>query len=166
MNRTFPPILRKPPFESDRAEIEDLINKCKSDSEIAFIFGVTKDTIWSRRKLWKLPSGSEKREEQIIESLKVLWKECYSPPEMAEALGISEQMVYAKITQHKIRDIPRLGIDAPTIPFDTLRQGIAPEDEDITMVITHKRKPKWALVPIDQYQDLINGTYHELREEN
>ena len=163
MNRTFPPILRKPPFNSDRPEIEHLINIGKSDSEIALIYDVTKDTIWSRRKLWNLPSGSEKKEEQTIESLKVLWKECYGVPEMAEALGISEQMVYAKLAQHKIREIPRLGIEAPTIPFDTLRQGIAPEDEDTTLVITHKRKPKWALVPIDEYQDLINGTYHELR---
>ncbi len=136
-----------------------------SDAEIAFIYDVAKDTIWSRRKLWKLPSGSKQKESEIIDSLKVLWRECYSVEEMAFFLQISEQTVYAKLKKHNIRDIPRLGIDAPTIPFDALRQGVPQEDDDTVVVITHKGKPKWALVPIEQYQDLINGTYHELREE-
>ncbi|WP_269519521.1 helix-turn-helix domain-containing protein [Alteromonas sp. BMJM2] len=165
MNSTFPPILRKPPFDSDRPQIENLINDGYSDSVIAERFNVTKDTIWSRRKRWKLPSGSEMRDKQLVDSMRVLWKECYSVPEMAETLNISEQMVYMKLSQHKIRETPRLGITTPVIPFATLKQGITPEDEDETLIITHKRKPKWALVPIDQYQDLVNGVFNELRED-
>lgn len=163
MNSSSLPFLRKAPFDSDRQQIENLIQLGKSDAEIATIYNVTKDTIWTRRKRWNLKSGSEVREEQIVESLKVLWRECYSVPEMVEALDISEQMVYMKLAQYKIRDMPRLGLTAPVIPFATLKQGITPEDEEETLIITHKRKPKWALVPIEHYQDLVNGVFDDLR---
>lgn len=165
MNRTFPPILRKSPFEHDRQDIEKLINTGKSDAEIALIYGVTKDTIWSRRKRWHLPSGSEIKEKQLVESLRVLWENYYSVSEIAETLTISEQTVYSKLTQYRIREISRLGVDATTMAFTSLKQGVDPDKEDEVIVITHNRAPKWALVPFEQYKDLVEGTYHQLREE-
>ncbi|MHC6648115.1 helix-turn-helix domain-containing protein [Alteromonas sp. HB246098] len=164
MNRIDPlPYLRKPPFDSDKPEVEKLIYDGKSDAEIAHIFNVTKDTIWSRRKRWNLPSGSEIREAQIKDGLTQMWIECYTPQEMAEVLGINEQTVYAKLNEYRIRDIPRMGINAPVVPFASLKQGITPEQEDEVWVISHNRVPKWALVPIDQYKDLIEGVYDDLR---
>ncbi|QPG06931.1 hypothetical protein IT774_07460 [Salinimonas marina] len=166
MNRSSPlPILRKPPLESDKKDVIQYIADGKSDSEIAMIYGVTKDTIWSRRQIWRLESGSAVRERQNKDALIAMWTNGYTPEEMSHLLGLSIQVVYAKLREYRIRDLPRMGIDAPTMSLASLRQGLIPEDDETITIITHKRIPKWVMVPVEQYQDLQNGTYQQLREQ-
>ena len=158
-------ILRKAPFESDRKDIEDLIyNKHLSDQEIADLYGVAKDTIWSRRLLWDLPSGSEQKELHIKDSITQYWVHGYTVNEMAEALETNTQLIYNKMEQYNIRQIPRYGIPAPVMSLTDLRQDIS-ELSDGVVVVTHNRQPKWVLVPIEEYQDLRNGVFSALREE-
>ncbi|WP_370242842.1 hypothetical protein [Marisediminitalea sp.] len=162
-------VLRKPPFESDRKDIEKLIyEKHWSDIQIADHYGVAKDTIWSRRMLWNLPSGSSLREAKLKEDITELWKAGYDVNETADVLEISPQMVYTKMRQYNIRNIPRMGIDAPELSLTELRQTINTDnfDDSATVVVTHNRQPKWVLMPVEDYNDLRSGMYEQLRQES
>lgn len=160
------PVLRKPPLESDKDHVHNLILQGHSDEEIARHFDVTKDTIWSRRKLWGLPSGSSYKDSRIENELTVLWQACYTVKEIAKVTGMSLQRVYMNMRKYGIRDKPRLGIDARSASLSELRQKFEPENDDEVLLVTHKRVPKWVLVPVDQYQDLLNQNFKQLREES
>ena len=160
MSRTSPnSVLLKAPFDSDKDAVKALIDQGYSDSAIAKKFGVTKDTIWCRRQRWGFPSGWEIREITLIDSMGELWKNGYTVKEIADVLNVSVQMVYAKMREHSLRELPRMGVEAPVVCLTDLRnlyingQG----DEDQVIVVTHNRLVKWALVPIEQYTDLLNG---------
>ena len=79
MSRTSPnAVLLKAPFDSDYEAVKDLIQQGYSDSAIAKIYNVTKDTIWCRRRRWGLPSGWEKKEQRFIDDMGELWKNGYT----------------------------------------------------------------------------------------
>jgi IS30 family transposase len=167
MSRTSPnKLLRKAPFDSDRSAIEQLINQGQSDSRIAKLYNVTKDTIWCRRARWGFVSGWEVKETTAIENISELWKHGYTVEEIAESLGISKQIVYTKMQGNNIRQLPRMGIDAPNMSLTELRHAITNKevDEDELVVVTHNRLPKWIMIPIEDYQDLANGVFGELRK--
>ncbi|AYA64274.1 helix-turn-helix domain-containing protein [Alteromonas sp. RKMC-009] len=153
--------LRVPPYDSDRPAIEQLIKEGLSDEQIANKLGFTKALIRCRRERWKLKSGlfyrAEKRKEDIIQ----LWKSGYLVKEIARILGISVQTVYTVMDENKIWDSVRLDIDAPAVPISKLSEQNAPTDR--LTVVTHNRVPKWVLIPVEDYQDLKNGVYDDLR---
>mgnify|MGYP006101340391 FL=1 len=168
MSRISPnKILRKPPFDPDKGEIESLIDEGWSDSKIANHYNVTKDTIWCRRQRWGLVSGVEVKNKSYQEDITQLWISGYTPDEICDVLKISLQMVYAKMRQHHIRDIPRMGIKAPTMSASDIGRYISdsPNDDELVLV-TYKRQPRYALVPIDDYMDLlqIEKKYQELQD--
>lgn len=170
MNKYQPSeFFRKPPFLKDKPTLEAMIQEGKSDSQIAAQFNVAKDTIRCRRIVWGLSkSGSATKEELLKENIERLWKEGYSVIETADLLGLSEQAIYKKMRQYSVRSIPRMGLEAPTLSLTELRHSFTKNglDEDQVVLVTHNRTPKWALVPIDQYQDLTTGVFSELREES
>jgi len=169
MARTSPNIeLRKAPFDSDREHITTLVNDGTSDQEIAKIYKVTPDTIWCRRNRWGLVSGCEIRKAKLQADMSALWINGYSVEEIAEVVGYSLQVIYTKMRLYNIRSLPRLGIRAPNMSLTELRQAVGDGHitEDSVVVVNHNRLPKWVLVPVDQYQDLVNGTFNELRENN
>lgn len=168
MSRTSPnAVLLKAPFDSDYEAVKDLIQQGYSDSAIAKIYNVTKDTIWCRRRRWGLPSGWEKKEQRFIDDMGELWKNGYTVKEIASVLQVSTQMVYAKMREHKIRNLPRMGVDAPEVCLTDLRNLFIHDsgDEDKVIVVTHNRLVKWALVPIEQYTDLLNGVTYIFPED-
>lgn len=157
MSRISPnKILRKPPFDPDKEEIELLIEDGWSDSRIAKFYGVTKDTIWCRRQRWGLVSGVEVKNKTYLDDITQLWISGYTPDEIAGVLKISLQMVYAKMRQYHIRDAPRMGVTAPTMSASDVGRHISdsPNDDELVLV-TYKRQPRYALVPIDDYMDLV-----------
>ena len=157
MSRISPnKILRKPPFDPDKGEIEHLIDEGWSDSKIANHYKVTKDTIWCRRQRWGLVSGVEVKNKSYLEDITQLWISGYTPDEIADVLKISLQMVYSKMRQHHIRDIPRMGVTAPTMSASDIGRYISDSpNEDELVLVTYKRQPRYALVPIDDYMDLV-----------
>jgi DNA invertase Pin-like site-specific DNA recombinase len=157
MSRISPnKILRKPPFDSDKEEIERLIDDGWSDSRIAKFYSVTKDTIWCRRQRWGLVSGVEVKNKSYLEDITQLWVSGYTPNEIADVLKISLQMVYAKMRQYHIRDAPRMGVTATTMSASDVGRHISDSPfEDELILVTYKRQPRYALVPIDDYTDLI-----------
>jgi IS30 family transposase len=168
MSRTSPnKVLRKPPFDTDRSAIEQLINQGKSDSSIASIYNVTKDTIWCRRMRWHLPSGWEIKDKNLLNDITELWKNSYTVDEIADLLKVSKQIIYCKMQENKIRQIPRMGIDAPNYSLTELRNALTNKkvDENALVVVTHNRLPKWVMLPIEDYQDLKSGVYASLRSE-
>ena len=82
-------------------------------------------------------------------------------------LQVSTQMLYAKMREHKIRNLPRMGVDAPEVCLTDLRNLFIHDsgDEDKVIVVTHNRLVKWALVPIEQYTDLLNGVTYIFPED-
>lgn len=157
MSRISPnKILRKPPFDSDKEEIERLIDEGWSDSKIAKHYNVTKDTIWCRRQRWGLVSGVEVKNKNYLEDITQLWISGYTPNEISEVLEISLQMVYSKMRQHHIRDTPRMGVTSPTMSASDVGRHIGDNPlEDELVLVTYKRQPRYALVPIDDYMDLV-----------
>lgn len=160
-------IPQRTPKDSDKPIVEALLKQGWSDCKIGQHFNVSKDTIRLRRITWGLVSGLITREESLKENISELWKNGYTVEEIAECLGVSLQVVYTKMRLYKIRELPRMGIDAPNMSMTELRQSFTDGlvDEDTVVLVTHNRLPKWALVPIEQYQDLVSGVYQELREE-
>lgn len=164
---TYNNVLRKAPFDSDRPAIEELIKQGYSDAKIAKKYKVTKGTIWCRRKRWGLESSWELAENTLKDSLAELWKNGYTVEEMADTLDLELQMLYLKMRQYKIRELPRMGVDGPSMSLTELRQSFTNKslDDETVVLVTHNRTPKWALVPIEQYQDLASGVFQELRSE-
>lgn len=156
MSRTSPnKVLRKPPYDSDQPEVEQLIADGWSDSKIAKHYNVTKDTVWCRRQRWGLISGVEIKHQSYITDITALWEAGYTPAEIADVLNISLQMVYSKMRQYQIRDVHRLGLDVPSMSAGDLGRYINDDPkEDALVLITYKRQPRYAAVPIDDYQDL------------
>lgn len=153
MSRTSPnKVLYKPPFDDQQHEVLQMINDGWSDSKIAQHYDVTKDTIWCRRARWGFPSGSETRDRKLVDDITELWKNCYTVDEIAKVLNISECVVYVKMREYKIRDIPRLGLDVTTVSLSELGRSI-PEDpnEDETLLVTFNRQPRFVMMPVDDY---------------
>lgn len=168
MSRTSPNrYFRKAPYDSDKATITLLVSQGLSDSEIAEKYGVTRDTIWCRRQAWNIESGCGVKENKLKADMLELWKNGYTIKEVASVLGISVQVTYSKMREYNIRKTPRMGVNAPNMSLTEVRQALASDDidEEQVILITHKRLPKWALVPIEQYQDLTAGVFNKLRDE-
>ena len=153
MSRTSPnKILYKPPFDYQRDEVLQMIQDGWSDSKIAQHFNVTKDTIWCRRARWGFPSGSEMRNKKLIDDITELWKHCYTVEEIADVLQISQCIVYLKMREHNIRNIPRLGLDIREVSISELGRQISEDpDQDEALLITFKQQPRFVLLPIDDY---------------
>lgn len=153
MSRTSPnKTLYKPPYDHQKDEVLALINEGWPDSKIAAHFGVTKDTIWCRRLRWGFPSGSEIRDRNRIDDITELWKHGYTVEEISDVLGISECVIYVKMREHGIRDIPRLGLGMPSMSLSELGHRMTEEsDYDQAMLITWKRLPRFVLIPVDDY---------------
>jgi hypothetical protein len=166
MSRTSPNLeLRKAPFDSDKENIYSLISEGYSDQHIAEIYSVTRDTLWCRRQRWGFKSGCEIKEEKLKSDMTELWKNGYTVNEIAKVLDISLQVIYTKMRLYKIRSISRMGIEAVNMSLTEIRQAVSSgkiTDDDL-VVVNHSRLPKWVLVPIEQYQDLIAGVFQELR---
>lgn len=103
INKYAEQVLRKPPFDSDRTEVEELIKKGWSDTKIADYYGVRKCIIWSRRQRWGLNSGSAKAKNTFIEDIILLWQKGYSPREIAELLNTTLQRVYVTMRHKNLR---------------------------------------------------------------
>ena len=158
MSRTSPnKVLRKPPFDHDQPDVEQFIAEGWSDSKIAKHYGVTKDTVWCRRQRWGLISGVEIKNQSYIADITALWEAGYTPAEISDVLKISLQMVYSKMRQYQIRDVQRLGVDAPSMSAGDLGRYITDDpNEDAVVLITYRRQPRFAAIPIDDYQDLLH----------
>lgn len=153
MSRTSPnKILYKPPFDHQQNTVLQMIEDGWSDSKIAQHFGVTKDTIWCRRARWGFPSGSEMRDQKLVDDITELWKHCYTVEEIAEVLKISECVVYVKMRDHNIRSVPRLGLDVPSVSLSELGRSISEDPEqDEVLLVTFNRQPRFVLMPVEEY---------------
>jgi len=158
------PSLKQPPLDSDRDEVTKLIYEGKSDAVIADLFNVAKVTIWERRREWGLPSGSEIKETLLVSNIKTLWQEAFTTKEISETLKISTRIIYARMKEHNIRAIPRMGLALPNMSFTQIKNALIDKElkEDTTVMVTYNSTPKWALVPIEEYQDLVTGVYEKL----
>jgi transposase len=167
MSRQSPnKLLRKSPFDSDKTNIAKLVNNGWSDARIAQHYNVNRDTIYCRRQRWNLPNGCDVKADTNIEAITQLWTTGYTVAEIAEYLHISEPSVYTKIRKTKLRAIPRIGIDAPSVSLSDLRNVFSDAaSENKTYIVTYNKLPRWVLVPIEDYQDLKSGVYNSLRSE-
>jgi len=162
------PALRKSPYDSDRPQIEELITQGMTDTQIANIYGVIRDTIHSRRKRWGLLSAIDLRDLTLKDDMTTLWQNGYTVQEMADCLKINLHVVYTKAREYNLRSKSRIAIDAQSLTITELNVAYANNafnDED-TVVITYNRLPKWVLVPVEQYQDMASGLYQETNNES
>lgn len=165
-NKYAEQVLRKAPFDSDRAEVESLIAKGWSDTKIADHYGVRKYNIWSRRKRWGLGSGSEQCKRTFLEEMTLLWQKGYSPKEMAELLNTTLQRIYVTMRDINLRAIPRMGLNVKEISSSDVGRYITEEiADDLTkdrlVVVTHRRQPRYVLVPVEEYTDLLKQNFSQ-----
>lgn len=147
----------KPPYDNDRAIIEQLIKDGHSDVAIADMYGVSKDTIRARRSDWGLNTGFENRQSNLVDCVKTYWQNGYCVKEIANAIGKSETIVYNTMQRHGIRDLPVHGIDAQVVSLSHLKELLVdPFQQDQTLVVTYSKVPKWVLSPLDTYLELTN----------
>ena len=156
--------LRSRPLEEDKPVFLQMVKKGLSDSEIAAHFGATKHLIWQRRKDWNLPQSQSAQQNKIKDDLITLWKEGYLPKEIASHLGLALSTVYAKMRQMAIRKIPRMGFKSDrTLSLHELTQANKNLSDEEVILVTRNRVPRWVLVPVDQYQDLVTGVFDDIR---
>ncbi|WP_084404030.1 helix-turn-helix domain-containing protein [Marinobacterium litorale] len=141
-----------PPFECDREAVTALAEAGESNSRIAKLFKSTPSTIAVRRQQWGLKSQKQYLFEAQINRTDELLAQGYSVEEIAKKLNRSTHTVYLYIRRNNLKNKPEKVRHLEEISLSDLRLFMTDHlDKDEPVCINFMQRPKWVLVPIDQY---------------